>query len=74
MRFVDPKRFGEGDVSPQLSEMVRWRMEILNQTYVATIPVLRLEFVAGVAALTAYGRDTRRKMLRSLYGRSKIRK
>lgn len=49
-------------------------MDILNQTYTATVPSLRLEFVAGVAAFTAYGRDTRRKMVRSLYGRRQARK
>lgn len=73
LRFVDPKRFGGGDITPHLSEMVRWRMDILNQKYAATIPTLGLEFVAGVAAFTAYGRGTRRKMMRSLFDRSQIR-
>ena len=73
LRFVDPKRFGDGDVSPQLADLVQWRIDILNQAYVATVSTRRLEFVAGVAALTAYGRDTRRKMMRSLYGRPVIR-
>eukprot|EP00752_Nemacystus_decipiens_P009082 g8109.t1 len=66
LRFVDPKRFGDGDVSPQLSDLVRMRMDILNQKYAATVTTRGLEFVAGVAAFTTYGRDTRRKMMRSL--------
>ena len=73
LRFVDPKRFGGGDVSPQLSELVRWRMDILNQKYAATVTTRGLEFVAGVAAFTAYGRDTRRKMMRSLLDNSRSR-
>ena len=48
-------------------------MDVLHQTYVKTVPTLGLEFVAGVAALTAYGRDTRRKMMRALFGRRQIR-
>lgn len=48
-------------------------MDILNQTYVKTVRSLGLEFVAGVAAFTAYGRDTRRKMMRSLFRRHQIR-
>ena len=58
-------------MSPQLSGLVRMRMDILNQKYAASVPTLGLEFVAGVAAFTAYGRDTRRKMMRFLFGRSK---
>lgn len=73
LRFVDPKRFGGGDVTPQLSELVRWRMDILNQKYAATVTTRGLEFVAGVAAFTAYGRDTRRKMMRSLLDDSRSR-
>lgn len=73
LRFVDPKRFGGGDVSPQLSELVRWRIDILNQKYAATVTTRGMEFVAGVAAFTAYGRDTRRKMMRSLLDESRSR-
>lgn len=41
-------------------------MDILNQKYAATVTTRGLEFGAGVAAFTAYGRDTRRNMMRSL--------
>lgn len=70
LRFVDPRRFGAGEGNPHLAELVRWRMDILNQKYAATIPTLGLEFVAGVAAFTTYGRNTRLKMMRSLLSRS----
>lgn len=58
-------------MNPQLSELVRMRMDILNQKYVATVTTRGLEFVAGVAAFTAYGRDTRRKMMRSLLDKTR---
>lgn len=70
LRMTDPKHFGSGVAKPQLADMVRMKMEDVNQTYAASIPKRKLEFLAGVAAYTAYGRVTRRKMLTSVLGRS----
>lgn len=66
LRLVDPVRFARGIAKPHLDRLVAWKMQDLHREYADSIPERRLEHLAGVGAYTAYGRETRKKMMTSL--------
>lgn len=66
LRLTDPRRYGHGAEKPHLEPGVQMVMEALHRQYASTFRERKLEYLAGVAPYTAYGRPEWRRMMKSL--------